>query len=78
MLALLDLDSKMNTIYPTFVKKVGLSIRASNIRAQKIIYRMVIAAMIVTDKANSVRFFKEILLVANISLRIIFKILFLI
>lgn len=78
MLALLDLDSKMNTIYPTFVKKIGLSIRASNIRAQKIIYRMVIAAMIVTDKANSVRFFKEILLVANISLRIIFKILFLI
>ena len=38
---------------------------------------MVVAAFSVIDKANSVEFFKETFLVANISLKVVLKILFL-
>ena len=40
-------------------------------------YEMVVAAFSVTDKANWIRFFEEIFLVANISLEIVFEMLFL-
>ena len=36
------------------------------------IYGMVIAAFSMTDKANRVRFFEEIFLVANVSLEVVF------
>lgn len=74
----------VNTIYPTFAKKLGLSIRSTNARAQKInsttldIKKMVIAVFLISDKGNQVRFFKEIFLVANVSLNVIFGLLFLI
>ena len=39
-------------------------------------YKMVVAAISVTYKANQVRFFEEIFLVANVSLKIVFWIFF--
>ena len=36
MLALLNSSSKVNTIYPTFAKKLGFSIRPTDVGVQKI------------------------------------------
>ena len=36
VLALFDLSNKINTVYPTFAKELGLLIRPTDIRAQKI------------------------------------------
>ena len=41
------------------------------------IYRMVVAAFSVEDKANSVRFFEETFLVANVSPEVVFRMPFL-
>ena len=41
------------------------------------IYKMIVAAFVMTDKANRVRFFKGTFLVANVSLKIVFRMLFL-
>ena len=41
-------------------------------------YGIVVAAFLVTDKVNRVRFFEETFLVANIHLKVVFRILFLI
>ena len=38
---------------------------------------MVVAAFLVTDKTNQVRFFKETFSVANVSLKVVFEMLFL-
>ena len=40
-------------------------------------YRIVVVAFSMTDKVNQVKFFKEIFLVANISLELVFRMLFL-
>ena len=40
-------------------------------------FRIVVIAFSVTDKANRVRFFKETFLVANVSLEVVFEMLFL-
>ena len=76
--ALINSESKVNAIHPTFVKELGLSIRPTDVRAQKIdnttldTYGMVVAAFSVTDKANQVRFFKKTFLVANVSPEVVF------
>ena len=73
MSTLFDLGSKVNTIHPTPAWKLGLSVRPTDIRAQKIngtmldTFGMVVTASSVTDKANHVRFFEETFLVANVS-----------
>ena len=73
MSALLDSGSEVNAIYPSFAKQLGLSIRPTDVGAQKIdgtmldTYGMVIEAFSVEDKANRVRFFEETFLVANVS-----------
>ena len=70
---LIDLGSKVNAIYPTFAKQLGLPIRPTDVGAQEIdgttldTYGIVVAAFSVEDKANRVRFSKETFLVANIS-----------
>ena len=73
ILALLDSGSEVNAMHPAFAEKLGLVVRTTNVGAQKIdgttleIYGMVVAAFLVTDQADRVRFFEEIFLVANIS-----------
>ena len=39
-------------------------------------YKIVVAAFLVTDKANQVKFFEETFLVANVSLKVVFRMLF--
>ena len=81
--ALIDSGSEVNAIHPTFVKELGLPIKPTDVGAQKIdgttldTYRMVVAAFLVTDKANQVRFFKETFLVANVSPEVVLGIPFL-
>ena len=71
--ALIDSESEVNAMHPSFVKQLGLSIRPTNVGAQKIdgttlnIHGMVVVAFSVVDKANRVRFFEETFLVANVS-----------
>ena len=82
MWELFDSDSKVNTIHPTFAKESSLSIRPTDIKVQKIhgimldTFGMVVAAFSMTNKANQVRFFKEIFLVANVSPELILRMLF--
>ena len=81
--ALIDSGSEVNAIYPSFIKQLGLSIRPTNVRAQKIdgttldTHRIVVATFSVEDKANQVRFFEETFLVANISPEVVLGISFL-
>ena len=81
--ALINLGSEVNAIYLTFAKQLGLPIRPTNVRAQKIngtmldTYEMVVVAFSVEDKANRVKFFEEIFLVANVSPEVVFGMLFL-
>ena len=55
--ALIDSGSEVNAIHPTFVKELGLLIRAIDVGVQKMngttldTYEMVVAAFLVTDKA---------------------------
>ena len=81
--ALIDSGSEVNAIHLSFVKQLGLSIRLRDVGAQKIdgttldTHGMVVAAFSVEDKANRVRFFEEIFLVANVSPKVVLGILFL-
>ena len=81
--ALINSGSEVNTIHPTFAKQLGLSIRPIDVGAQKIdstmldTYGMVVAAFLVENKANRVRFFEETFLVANVSPEVVLEILFL-
>lgn len=56
--ALLNLGNKVNVIYLTFAKKLGLSIRLTDIKVQKIdgttlyTYEIIVAAFLVTNKVN--------------------------
>ena len=73
MLALFDSGSDVNAIHPILAQKLGLSVKLTDVGAQKIdgtmldTFEMVVTAFSVTDKANRVRFFEETFLVANVS-----------
>ena len=83
MLALLESGSKVNAVYPAFAKELGLPIRRTDVRAQKIdgtildTYGMVVVAFLVKDKANRVRFFEKTFLMANVNPEVILEMLFL-
>ena len=80
---LIKSKSEVNAIYPTFAKQLGLPIRSTDVRVQKIdgttldIYEIVVAVFLMVNKANQARFFEETFLVANVSLKIVFGMLFL-
>ena len=82
--ALIDSGSEVNAIHPSFAKQLGLPIKPTNIRAQKInstmldTYGIVVIAFSVVDKANRVRFFEKTFLVANVSPEVVLGIFFLI
>lgn len=65
MLALLNLKSKVNIIYPTFAKELDYWVKLNNIGTQKInsntldFYEMVVIAFSMTNKVNQIRFFKK-------------------
>ena len=82
--ALTNLGIEINVIHLTFAKQLDLPIRPIDVEVQKIdgstmdIYKMVIAAFSIMDKANQVRFFEKTFLVANVSPKVVFGMLFLI
>ena len=82
MLVFFDSNIKLNTIYLIFAKKLGFFIRPTDVEVQKIdnttldIYKMIVVAFLMTDKANQVKFFEKIFLVANVSPKVVFGILF--
>ena len=67
---------------PSFAKQLGLLIRSTDIAVEKFdgtilhTYEMIVAAFSVMDKANRVRFFEKTFPVANVSLGIVFGMLF--
>ena len=69
-------------MHPAFAERLGFVVQTTNIDTLKIngttleIYRIVVAAFLVTDQAHKVKFFKETFLVANVSPDMIFGILF--
>ena len=78
-----DSGSEVNAIYPNFAKKLSLTIRPTDVEAQKIddfkliTYEIVVAAFPMKDKANRVRFFEETFLITNVSLEVVLETLFL-
>ena len=64
-------------MHPAYAAKLGLRVRETDFRAQKIdgshldTFGMVIAGFAVKDKLGKVRFFQEIFLLANISLEVV-------
>ena len=74
---MIDSESEINAIHLIFAKQLGLSIRPTDVGAEKIdgttlnTYEMVVAAFSVEDKANRVRFFEKTFLVANVSPEIV-------
>ena len=83
MSTLFDSDSKANSIHLTLTRKLELLIKPTDVGAQKIDSTMlnnfgiVVIALSVTNKANQVRFFEEIFLVANVIPKVVFGMLFL-
>ena len=82
VLAILDSGSKDNAIHSAFAKKLHLPIRPINIEVQKIDgnmldnYEMVVAAFLLKNKTNRVRFFEETFLVANVSPKVVLRMIF--
>ena len=81
--ALLDLGSEVNTMHPAFAERLNLMIKTTNVGVEKIdgttlmTYGMVIAAFLVIDQADKIRFFEETFLVANVSPDVVLGMLFL-
>ena len=77
-------DLSFIAIHLTFAWEPGLPIRPIDVRAQKIDGTMldtlknIVTAFLVTNKTNRIRFFKETFLVANVSLKVVFRMTFLI
>ena len=74
MSALINLGSKVNAMHLIYAKKLGLNIRKTDVKTQKIdsttlkTFRMVIAAFLVHDRARKVGFFEKTFLLADISM----------
>ena len=80
---MLDSGSKVNATNLDYTQKLGLIIRKTNGKAQKIdnsaleTLRIVIADFQVENKANRFRFFQKTFLVANTKFEVILEMLFL-
>ena len=82
VLVLFDSSSEINTIHLIFIEKFGFLMQTTNVGAQKIngitleTFEIVVAAFLVTNQANRIRFFEETFLVANISPDVVLRMLF--
>ena len=81
--ALINSGNEVNAIHLSFAKQQGLSIRPTDIEAQKIdgttldTHGIVVAAFLVVNKANQEKFFEETFLVANVSPEVVLRMSFL-
>ena len=82
--ALIDSDSKVNTMTPAYTKQLSLQVRKTDVGAQKIddsslrTFGMVIAGFQVEDKLGRARFFQELFLLAETSIEVVLRMPFLI
>ena len=82
MSALFNSGSEVNIMYPTFAERLSFVVQTTNVSTQKIdgttleTYEIVVAAFSVTDQADRVRLFKKTFLVVNVSLDVVFGMLF--
>ena len=80
--ALSDSESEVNAMHSSFAKQLGLLIQLIDVRTQKIdstmldTHEMVVAVFSKVNRANRVRFFEEIFLVANVSPEVVLGIPF--
>lgn len=80
---LINFHNKVNVITSGFVDKLGLTSKTSNNFAQKIddsplkIYDIVLAGFLLQDSFRKVRFFEKTFLLADTSIKVVLKILFL-
>ena len=83
VLLFFDSGSEVNAIHPTCARELDLFIRPTDVGTQKIdgttldIFGIVVATFSMTNKANRIKFFEKIFLVANINPEVVFEILFL-
>ena len=76
-------NSEVNAINPALAQKLGLQIRKTNVRAQKIndsalkTFEIVIAVFQVEDKVARLRFFQKTFLLADNKFEVILAMLFL-
>lgn len=82
--ALINLDSKVNTITPPYALKLGLQVYYKNIGTQKIdgstfkTFEIVLASFQIEDKIGRAWFFQETFLLANIGVEMVLDMFFLI
>ena len=75
--ALVDLGSEVNAMTPTYIAKLDLKVRKTNIGAQKIdgstfeTFGMVLAGFQIEDKLGRARFFQETFLLADINTEVV-------
>ena len=80
---LINSGNEVNAIHLTFAKQLSLPIRSIDVWAQKIdsttldTYGIIVAAFLMEDKANWVKFFEETFMVANVSPEVVFRMPFL-
>ena len=84
VLALIDSGSEVNAMTFAYASKLGLTVRLTNVGAQKVdgstleTFGMVLASFQVEDKLGRARFFQETFLVANTNIKVILEMLFLV
>ena len=80
---LIDSDSKDNAMTLAYASKLGFWVQKTYVGAQKIdssslwTFRMVIASFQVEDKLGRARFFQKLFLLAEISIGVVLRMLFL-
>lgn len=80
---LINFGSKINTIIPTYIKKLGSTPCKTRIRAQKMdditvkIYGMALAVFLIQDSLERVQFFGDTFLLIDIRMEIILRMSFL-
>ena len=78
----IDLGNEVNATHPIFATEHGFPIRPTDVGTQKIdgttldIYGMVVAAFLLTDRTNKIKFFEKTFLIANVSPKIVLGIPF--
>ena len=81
--ALINFGSEVNAMTPIYAAKLGLKIRHTNVKAQKIdgstfeTFGIVLASFRMEDKLERARFFQEMFLLADISIEVVLEIFFL-
>lgn len=76
---MINSESEVNAIIPTYTARLGLIIRKTDIGAQKInslplvTYEMVLVDFLVQDKFEKVSFFEKTFLLVDISIEVVLK-----